>query len=137
MLFSCDHHFLARYGPGFSVSAHKEFYWRRGSIPIAHVPLSYTVALKEQPTYPFFPAPFDVIIPASLAAFGQLLVITSTWALGITGTFLGDYFGILMDHVSFTFELGGCHAEPLPTTYRKSSRSHSTGSVTLCTWVQL
>jgi len=29
---------------------------------------------------------------------GQLFVITSTWALGITGTFLGDYFGILMDH---------------------------------------
>ena len=25
-------------------------------------------------------------------------VITSTWARGITGTFLGDYFGILMDH---------------------------------------
>ena len=29
---------------------------------------------------------------------GQLFVITSTLALGITGTFLGDYFGILMDH---------------------------------------
>jgi len=24
-------------------------------------------------------------------------VISSTWQLGITGTFLGDYFGILMD----------------------------------------
>jgi len=58
----------------------------------------YTVALKEQPTYPLLPAPFDVIIPAILAGFGQVLVISSTWALGITGTFLGDYFGILMDH---------------------------------------
>lgn len=29
---------------------------------------------------------------------GQTFVITSTWALGITGTFLGDYFNILMDH---------------------------------------
>lgn len=29
---------------------------------------------------------------------GQLFVIASTWQLGITGTFLGDYFGILMDH---------------------------------------
>ena len=29
---------------------------------------------------------------------GQLFVVTSTFALGITGTFLGDYFGILMDH---------------------------------------
>lgn len=36
-------------------------------------------------------------IPAALFGTGQLLVITSTWALGITGTFLGDYFGILMD----------------------------------------
>jgi phosphatidylethanolamine/phosphatidyl-N-methylethanolamine N-methyltransferase len=33
-----------------------------------------------------------------LFAVGQTFVITSTWALGITGTFLGDYFGILMDH---------------------------------------
>lgn len=30
---------------------------------------------------------------------GNTLVITSTWALGITGTFLGDYFGILMDNM--------------------------------------
>jgi phosphatidylethanolamine N-methyltransferase len=65
--------------------------------------LSYTVALKEQPTYPLLQAPFDVIIPAILAGFGQLLVISSTWALGITGTFLGDYFGILMDNVGLTF----------------------------------
>jgi len=28
---------------------------------------------------------------------GQTLVVTSTWPLGITGTFLGDYFAILMD----------------------------------------
>lgn len=35
---------------------------------------------------------------AVLFAVGQLFVITSTWSLGITGTFLGDYFGILMDH---------------------------------------
>jgi len=28
---------------------------------------------------------------------GKTLVVTSTWPLGITGTFLGDYFGILMD----------------------------------------
>jgi phosphatidylethanolamine N-methyltransferase len=33
-----------------------------------------------------------------LFALGQTFVLTSTWALGITGTFLGDYFGILMDH---------------------------------------
>jgi hypothetical protein len=70
-----------------------------------YLSLSYTVALKEQPTYPLLQAPFDVIIPAILAGFGQLLVISSTWTLGITGTFLGDYFGILMDQVGLTFLL--------------------------------
>ena len=30
-------------------------------------------------------------------AAGNVLVISSTWALGITGTFLGDYFGILQE----------------------------------------
>ena len=31
------------------------------------------------------------------------------WALGLTGTYLGDYFGILMDHrvTSFPFNLTG------------------------------
>ena len=33
----------------------------------------------------------------ALVALGNVLVLSSTWALGITGTFLGDYFGILMD----------------------------------------
>jgi methylene-fatty-acyl-phospholipid synthase len=32
-------------------------------------------------------------------AVGNILVISSTWQLGITGTFLGDYFGILMDDI--------------------------------------
>ena len=32
-----------------------------------------------------------------LVIIGQVLVITSTWQLGIIGTYLGDYFGILMD----------------------------------------
>lgn len=33
-----------------------------------------------------------------LASFvvGNVLVVTSMWALGVTGTYLGDYFGILM-----------------------------------------
>ena len=29
---------------------------------------------------------------------GNTLVLSSMWALGVTGTYLGDYFGILMDH---------------------------------------
>ncbi|KIY65554.1 phospholipid methyltransferase [Cylindrobasidium torrendii FP15055 ss-10] len=40
---------------------------------------------------------FSDALALVLFAFGQTLVVTSTWALGITGTFLGDYFGILMD----------------------------------------
>ena len=32
-----------------------------------------------------------------LVIIGQVLVITSTWQLGIIGTYLGDYFGMLMD----------------------------------------
>ncbi|KAF9455215.1 hypothetical protein BDZ94DRAFT_1278606, partial [Collybia nuda] len=34
----------------------------------------------------------------ALFIIGQTFVVTSTWALGVTGTFLGDYFSILMDH---------------------------------------
>jgi phosphatidylethanolamine/phosphatidyl-N-methylethanolamine N-methyltransferase len=34
---------------------------------------------------------------------GNVLVLSSTWALGITGTFLGDYFGILMDDIATGF----------------------------------
>ena len=55
-------------------------------------------AIAEQPHVQILPGPLNVIIPAVLVGLGQLFVITSTWQLGITGTFLGDYFGILMDH---------------------------------------
>jgi len=55
-------------------------------------------AIAEQPHVQILPEPFNVIVPALLVGLGQLFVVTSTWQLGITGTFLGDYFGILMDH---------------------------------------
>ncbi|KAH9970263.1 phospholipid methyltransferase [Russula compacta] len=58
----------------------------------------YFNALQEQPRVRLLPAPLDTLLPAALFAFGQTFVVTSTWALGVTGTFLGDYFGILMDH---------------------------------------
>ncbi|TBU29649.1 phospholipid methyltransferase [Dichomitus squalens] len=58
----------------------------------------YHEALQEQPKQKILPEPFDTLVPAVLFIAGQIFVITSTWALGITGTFLGDYFGILMDH---------------------------------------
>ncbi|KAI9451412.1 phospholipid methyltransferase [Lactarius psammicola] len=63
-------------------------------------PLSrrYRSALLEQPRVPLLPAPLDVLVPVALFVAGQTFVVSSTWALGVTGTFLGDYFGILMDH---------------------------------------
>ncbi|KAF8724471.1 hypothetical protein AX14_008766 [Amanita brunnescens Koide BX004] len=57
----------------------------------------YQRALQDQPHFPLLPKPFDTIVPVALFALGQTFVLTSTYALGITGTFLGDYFGILMD----------------------------------------
>jgi phosphatidylethanolamine/phosphatidyl-N-methylethanolamine N-methyltransferase len=57
----------------------------------------YHRALEEQPRYAMLPEPLATVVPLALGAVGQLFVISSTWALGITGTFLGDYFGILMD----------------------------------------
>jgi len=62
----------------------------------------YHHALQSQPSVPLLPndAPLNlhILVPAALFITGQVFVITSTYALGITGTFLGDYFGILMDH---------------------------------------
>lgn len=60
--------------------------------------VSYQRALANQPRIPILPEPYATLVPASLFIVGQTFVLTSTWALGITGTFLGDYFGILMDH---------------------------------------
>ena len=58
----------------------------------------YHRALLEQPQVKLLPEPLDTVVPAVLFLLGQTFVVTSTWALGVTGTFLGDYFGILMDH---------------------------------------
>ncbi|CAD2213561.1 Phospholipid methyltransferase, putative [Angomonas deanei] len=38
-----------------------------------------------------------------LLAFGSVLVVSSFLRLGITGTYLGDYFGILMDEMVTAF----------------------------------
>jgi methylene-fatty-acyl-phospholipid synthase len=58
---------------------------------------SYRSAILEQPRARLLPTPLDTLVPAALFVIGQTFVVTSTWSLGITGTFLGDYFGILMD----------------------------------------
>jgi phosphatidylethanolamine/phosphatidyl-N-methylethanolamine N-methyltransferase len=60
--------------------------------------IRYHHALLDQPQKALLSEEYRIIVPAALFITGQTFVITSTWALGITGTFLGDYFGILMDH---------------------------------------
>jgi phosphatidylethanolamine N-methyltransferase len=61
-------------------------------------PLRYLTAPLEQPYARILPALLNTLLPVTLFVLGQTFVVTSTWALGIMGTFLGDYFGILMDH---------------------------------------
>ncbi|KXX78040.1 Phosphatidyl-N-methylethanolamine N-methyltransferase [Madurella mycetomatis] len=57
----------------------------------------YERALRDQPSHPALEGPLVTYAAYALLALGNILVISSTWQLGITGTFLGDYFGILMD----------------------------------------
>lgn len=59
----------------------------------------YKEALGSQPVHPLLDTPGAKLASYALVAGGNVLVISSTWALGITGTFLGDYFGILMDDI--------------------------------------
>ncbi|KAI0973248.1 methylene-fatty-acyl-phospholipid synthase [Xylaria arbuscula] len=59
----------------------------------------YERALRHQPSYPLLETPEAKYLGYALIAIGNVLVVSSTWALGITGTFLGDYFGILMDSI--------------------------------------
>ena len=67
---------------------------------------SYERALRNQPTSPVLHAP---LVGYVLIGIGNTLVLSSMWALGITGTYLGDYFGILMDHKveGFPFNITG------------------------------
>jgi methylene-fatty-acyl-phospholipid synthase len=68
---------------------------------------SYHQALSAQPTHPLLQTPLFKLSAIPLTATGATLVLTSMYALGITGTYLGDYFGILMDApvTSFPFNV--------------------------------
>ncbi|KAI3321225.1 phospholipid methyltransferase [Xylariaceae sp. AK1471] len=59
----------------------------------------YERALRHQPSYSLLETTEAQYLAYALIASGNILVLSSTWALGITGTFLGDYFGILMDDI--------------------------------------
>lgn len=69
--------------------------------------LLYKRALDDQATWAPLQTAAARVAGLALIVAGNVLVVSSTWALGITGTFLGDYFGILMDHVvtGFPFNL--------------------------------
>ncbi|KAJ7157850.1 phospholipid methyltransferase-domain-containing protein [Mycena crocata] len=66
----------------------------------------YRIALHDQPKYPL---PFEIQTVLSWIIFGggNILVATSYWKLGFYGTFVGDYFGILLEKrvTSFPFSL--------------------------------
>ncbi|KIW06680.1 uncharacterized protein PV09_02385 [Verruconis gallopava] len=57
-------------------------------------------ALRDQPSLPLLTeSPLTKPLAGALFASGNVLVLSSMWALGVTGTYLGDYFGILMDEM--------------------------------------
>lgn len=70
----------------------------------------YERALRHQPSHPLLETNVAKYLAYALIAGGNVLVITSTYALGITGTFLGDYFGILMDDIVTGFPFNVCDA---------------------------
>lgn len=59
----------------------------------------YERALRVQPTHPLLLSPLSQGLAVGLLLSGNVLVLSSMWALGVTGTYLGDYFGILMDEM--------------------------------------
>ncbi|THZ81142.1 phospholipid methyltransferase [Aureobasidium pullulans] len=71
---------------------------------------SYERALRTQPTHPLLTGPVSNALALALFTSGNILVLTSMYALGITGTYLGDYFGILMDEMVTGFPFNICSA---------------------------
>ena len=58
---------------------------------------SFNDALADQPKWDVLNSLPVQGAAAFLVVLGLVFVLSSMWALGITGTYLGDYFGILMD----------------------------------------
>ncbi|THY14562.1 phospholipid methyltransferase [Aureobasidium pullulans] len=71
---------------------------------------SYERALRTQPMHPLLTGPVSNALALALFTSGNILVLTSMYALGITGTYLGDYFGILMDEMVTGFPFNICSA---------------------------
>lgn len=68
---------------------------------------SVTVAMRTQPRWDVLQRSEVYYTGVGLMVLGTILVVSSFLALGFTGTFLGDYFGILMDEkvTGFPFNL--------------------------------
>ncbi|SCU92958.1 LADA_0G00562g1_1 [Lachancea dasiensis] len=60
-------------------------------------------ALGLQPTSAILDNDIVKKVGMAVMGVGQVLVVTSMYQLGVTGTYLGDYFGILMDHIVTSF----------------------------------
>lgn len=65
--------------------------------------LSFEWALRTQPVSPVLDQDAIKTVGRLCIGLGQLLVVTSMYQLGVTGTYLGDYFGILMDDIVTAF----------------------------------
>lgn len=67
----------------------------------------YKQALENQPTIDLLAQPIVQLVSKLTFAVGSILVVSSMWALGVTGTYLGDYFGILMENMvnGFPFDI--------------------------------
>lgn len=69
----------------------------------------YKTALTEQPTHPLLLTVYSQAAGWTLVAAGNILVVSSTVRLGLRATFLGDYFGYLLDEIvtGFPFSVTG------------------------------
>ncbi|CAG8592925.1 7511_t:CDS:2 [Cetraspora pellucida] len=67
----------------------------------------YKMAIDHQPKSSFLQNDLIKGLAALLFFTGNTFVLSSMYALGVTGTYLGDYFGILMDKrvTSFPFNV--------------------------------
>ncbi|ORZ06932.1 phospholipid methyltransferase-domain-containing protein [Absidia repens] len=74
----------------------------------------YKSALEFQPIYPLLQHDAVKAVAVVLFLTGNVLVLSSMWALGFTGTYLGDYFGILMDARVTGFPFNVCE-DPMYT----------------------
>lgn len=58
---------------------------------LIHRMYRYTWALDNQPTHPALESPLIQLAAVVLFAVGGTLVLTSMYALGVTGTYLGKH----------------------------------------------